>query len=421
MVPLAGQIATRRSAWSASGPREASTSATLASARGRVVCSVALPEKRKVGGSTPPLTTSLAAELPGQTVLESSWRRCRRVTFRTRSWPLFAAWCCTWAARRWPKKSRQVHGSPSGGTVKKISSAAYLALRDALPAIVWNKRPFETFVRTALREHGELLAGLNFSDTKREVADVLVERLSADEHKYRDVTLLLMREISSLNRFPNVEQIKDPEDRKLRLAEAEAAVGLLRYVIRDYEADLAEAEKQTASIQARVAQAAALRRFKDDLDSLKAKFIGLQTEADVHRRGYALESLLAEMFLLYDLEPRLAYTIPLEQIDGSFTFDTDDYVVEARWRSTPADRGDADIFASKVRRKGKNAVGLFLSINGFTEPFREAYKESTPFVAMDGADLYAVLDNRVRFDDLLEPRSDTQMKRALATCLQVKS
>ena len=57
MVLLAGQIATRRSAWSASGPVEASTSATLASARGRVVCSVALPEKRKVGGSTPPLTT----------------------------------------------------------------------------------------------------------------------------------------------------------------------------------------------------------------------------------------------------------------------------------------------------------------------------------------------------------------------------
>lgn len=288
--------------------------------------------------------------------------------------------------------------------MKKISSAAYLALRDALPAIVWNKRPFETFLRTALREHGELLAGLNFSDTKREVADVLMERLIADEHKYRDVTLLLMQEISSLKRFPNVEQIKDPEDRKLRLAEAEAAVGLLRYVIKEYEADLAEAEKQTASIKARAAQAAALRRFKDDLDSLKAKFIDLQTDADVHRRGYALESLLAEMFLLYDLEPRLAYVIPLEQIDGSFTFDTDDYVVEARWRSAPADRGDADIFATKVRRKGKNAVGLFLSINGFTEPFREAYKESTPFVAMDGADLYAVLDNRVRFDDLIRAK-----------------
>jgi len=288
--------------------------------------------------------------------------------------------------------------------VKKISPAAYLALRDAIPAIVWNKRPFETFLRTALRDHSELLAGLNFTDTKRVVADELVERLISDEHKYRDVTLLLMREISRLKRFPNLEQIKDPEDRKLRIAEAEAAVGLLSYIIKDYEADLAEAEKQTAAIQARAAQAAALRRFNDDLESLKSRFIELQRDTDAHRRGYAFESLLADMFLLYDLEPRLAYTIPLEQIDGSFTFDTDDYIIEARWRSVPADRGDADIFASKVRRKGKNAVGLFISVNGFTDPFKEAYRESTPFVAMDGADLYAVLDNRVRLDDLIRAK-----------------
>ena len=43
---------------------------------------------------------------------------------------------------------------------------------------------------------------------------------------------------------------------------------------------------------------------------------------------------------------------------GSFTFDTDDYIVEARWRADPTDRGDGDIFAKKVERKGKNAVGL---------------------------------------------------------------
>ena len=130
--------------------------------------------------------------------------------------------------------------------MKQISPAAYLALRDAIPAVVWNKRPFETFLRTALRDHSELLAGLNFTDTKRVIANDLVDRLEADERKYRDVTLRLMLEISKLKRFPNLEQIKDPEDRKLRIAEAEAAVGLLSYVIKDYEADLAEGEKLTA-------------------------------------------------------------------------------------------------------------------------------------------------------------------------------
>lgn len=285
--------------------------------------------------------------------------------------------------------------------MKKISASAYQALRDAIPVITWNKRPFETFLRTALRDHGELLIGLNFADAKRVVADELVDRLIADESRYRDVTLRLMLEITSMTCFPNLEQLKNPEDRKLRIGEAEAAVDLLRYIIKDYAADIAETEKQQAAIQALAAQDAALRRFNQDLESLKAKFLDLQSETDVHARGYAFESLLADLFLLYDLEPRLAYKLPLEQIDGSFTFDTDDYIVEARWRAVPADRGDGDIFAKKVERKGKNAVGLFISINGFSQPFKEAFKESTPFIVMDGADMYAVFDNRVRLDDLI--------------------
>lgn len=289
---------------------------------------------------------------------------------------------------------------PIGDTVKKISAAAYQALRDAIPAIVWNKRPFETFLRTVLREHGELLNGLNFTDTKRAVADALVDRLMVNENRYRDVTLLLMREITTMKRFPNLEHIKDPEDRKLRIAEAEEAVGLLSYIIKDYEADLAEAETHRAATQAYAAQMEALRRFNEDLDALKARFFDLQAQSDVHERGRAFERLLCDLFLLYDLEPRLAYSTSLEQIDGSFTFDTDDYIVEARWRANPADRSDGDVFAAKVRRKGKNAVGLFISLNGFTRPFMEAFEESTPFIVMDGADLYMVLDNRVRLDDL---------------------
>jgi hypothetical protein len=130
----------------------------------------------------------------------------------------------------------------------------------------------------------------------------------------------------------------------------------------------------------------------------------LQRATDPHQRGYQFEFLLNELFLLYDLEPRLAYKLAHEQIDGSFTFDTDDYIVEARWRVDPADRPDGDVFAKKVERKGKNAVGLFISVNGFTEALRKVFSESTPFVIMNGADLYAVLDNRVRLDDLIRAK-----------------
>jgi hypothetical protein len=106
-------------------------------------------------------------------------------------------------------------------------------------------------------------------------------------------------------------------------------------------------EKQAQAFQTHTAKSAAIRRFNDDLEALKLKFMRLQSETDAHKRGYAFESLLGETFLLYDLEPRIAYSIPFEQIDGSFTFDTDDYIIEARWRAVRADRGDGDIFAGK--------------------------------------------------------------------------
>jgi hypothetical protein len=49
-------------------------------------------------------------------------------------------------------------------------------------------------------------------------------------------------------------------------------------------------------------------------------------------------------------------------------------------------------------------MGLFVSVNDFKSTFIERFKESTPFLTLEGGDLYAVLDNRVRLDDLLRAK-----------------
>ena len=69
-------------------------------------------------------------------------------------------------------------------TTRRISPQAYQALRDALAVVVWNKRAFETLVRDSLREHPELLVGLNFGEPKRMVADALVDRMACNERTY---------------------------------------------------------------------------------------------------------------------------------------------------------------------------------------------------------------------------------------------
>ncbi len=286
--------------------------------------------------------------------------------------------------------------------MQRIRTEAYQALRNALPAITWNKRPFESYLRTALRGQPELLAGLNFTESKRTVADLLVDRLVRDESRYQQVTIELMLEVASMTTFSNIEAIAEPADRALRLDQARRAVADLAKLVEPYTKARTERERLEAEVSAARALDEATHRFNREVETLKERFLALSSMSDAHARGRQFEPLLTDLFCLFDMEPRLAYTLEHEQIDGSLTFDTDDYIIEARWRKEAASRGDADIFAAKVRRKGKNALGLFISINGFSADAVAAYSESTPFIAVDGTHLYAVLDQRVRLDDLLK-------------------
>lgn len=287
---------------------------------------------------------------------------------------------------------------------KAISPDAYQALRDALSLCFWYKKPFEAYVRTALRGSPGVLQGLSFEATKREVADAIVDTLSGDEGQHRDVTLELMMELGSRTAFPDIESIKDEADRRLRLSEARRATERLREFTEPYSEWLAARERLAEEEKARRSEQEAQRRFSDELELLRDEYLALSGSDDPHGRGKQFEDLLARLFRLFDMEPRLAYDLEREQIDGSLTYDTDDYIVEARWRKDKTTREHADVFAAKVRRKGKNALGLFVSINGFTTDALSEYEHSTPFIVLDGHDLYLVLDQRVRLDELLRAK-----------------
>ncbi len=223
--------------------------------------------------------------------------------------------------------------------MKRISWEAYQALRDALGAVTWYKRPFQTLLRTALSDHPELLAGLNFEEPKYVVADQLVERLSRHEHRYQDVTLRLMLEIASMTTFTDIERIKDQQDRAFRRRNAKDAVERLRRLTARFADRVAVREREEAQRTAARVQAEAARRFDDEVANLKQAFLSLGMQEDAQQRGYAFERLLNDLFRLFDMEPRLAYGLEGEQIDGAFSFDTDDYIVEARWRKEQVGHG----------------------------------------------------------------------------------
>lgn len=62
-------------------------------------------------------------------------------------------------------------------TTKRLDPWAYNALADALTAVIWNKKPWERYVRGLLQDVPEILARLDFSTTKRETAGQLIDLL----------------------------------------------------------------------------------------------------------------------------------------------------------------------------------------------------------------------------------------------------
>jgi hypothetical protein len=227
-------------------------------------------------------------------------------------------------------------------TSKQIAPGAYQALQEALAVVVWNLRPFETFLRTALRDHPELLVGLNFGDLKRNTVSLLVSRLVEGEARYQQTTLELMLEIAGMERFPNLEQ---QPDAAVRVATAKAAVAELRRWTDRYSALVAERESVETEQRTDADKVASRSQITADLSRLKDEFLELHVMSDHQERGRVFQRFLDKLFVVFDLEPRLEYKLPHEQLDGSLTFDTDDYVLEARWRKEPVSREAADAFA----------------------------------------------------------------------------
>lgn len=288
--------------------------------------------------------------------------------------------------------------------MKRISTEAYQALRAALPAVTWYKSSFESMLKDALREHQELIVPLNFNETKREVSNQLINTLIAHEHRYQNVIIHLMLDVAGFTRFPDIERIKDSGDREQRLGEARTAVAYLKSVTAQYSKEAREREVLKSELAAKAERNALARQFTGGLAELLDDFRKIEAIEGKQERGYAFETFLNKMFHLHDMQPRISYTVGSEQIDGSFTFNTDDYILEARWRKKPADRGDADIFKSKVLTKGKNALGLFVSMAGFTETFKDRLSEGTPFITMDGFDLSMILEGRVKLEEALHAK-----------------
>jgi len=121
--------------------------------------------------------------------------------------------------------------------------------------------------------------------------------------------------------------------------------------------------------------AIAIRQEREQKRAIKDEFYALFGEKNAQRRGKALEKALNNLFGIFGILIREAFTIKgkcgdgiIEQIDGLIELEGHLYLVEVKWWNTAIGVGDIAPHLVRVFSRGGQARGLFISYTDFTDP-----------------------------------------------------
>ncbi len=138
------------------------------------------------------------------------------------------------------------------------------------------------------------------------------------------------------------------------------------------------------------------------LTALRGELLGLE-QLEPHQRGLAFEKFLIHFFEAYGLSPQGSFRLTGEQIDGSLQFNSDTYLLEAKWHKEPTSQNDLLAFREKVESKSTWARGLFVSNSGFSTEALKAFARgrATNIIGLTGQDLYFILEGEISLPEAL--------------------
>lgn len=281
--------------------------------------------------------------------------------------------------------------------VRRVGSAVLPALKEALLKAFWYKKDLRQYLESCV-SHKDVIAHEDWDAYKVTIISRIVDRLANDQHKYFDDLLNLVVETSDLG---DPVRLKKLDDGARKYAEAVEALAALHTQVEPYKHLRSEEEATAQRRQSERKRNEARQAFAVELDGLRQLFYTLRGESP-QKRGYALERLLRDLFELFDLDTKGSFRNTGEQIDGAFTHDSTEYVMEAKWQHELTSSGDLHEFSGKIGSKLDNTLGLFISMSGFQPTAVDAYSHKrSVMILMTGADLAAVLEGRFDLRELL--------------------
>lgn len=283
---------------------------------------------------------------------------------------------------------------------KKLSANSILALKDALVAIYYRKKDLRQFIELTI-ENTAIVSTIDWAENvKYESVSQMIDRMVKRQDFYQTDLLKLIQEVGNMNDFSHLEYWE--KEHKGLIKKAETAVKKLRKQAKGYFDTIEELKKTEQRRETTKEKLKDSISYQQKLDELKLEFYQISSNTNSQQKGFQFEKFLNKLFTFFDLDPKSAFKVTGEQIDGAFTFDNADYLLEAKWQEKAINAADLYTFGGKIQGKLKNTLGLFISLGPYSS---ECTKTGSPItksmILIDGLDLMQVLEGRVRLNDMI--------------------
>lgn len=143
-------------------------------------------------------------------------------------------------------------------------------------------------------------------------------------------------------------------------------------------------------------------------EPLLRMFENFEASTEPQSRGYLLEELLNQTFKLHEIAAVGSFRRAKggEQIDGGFTMESWNYLVECRWRQKLSGIRDLDGLLGQLIRSSAQTMGVFISINGWSRhvPKLLTRNPDKRIVLMNGEDLRRVLSREIDLKKFIQAK-----------------
>ena len=269
-------------------------------------------------------------------------------------------------------------------------------LKDCILSLFWPKAEIIKFLQQCGAQATDLsVVRAPSSELRRhEIVDDVFYRLG----RRSDGGIPTFQQMAArLSEWSHFDRYWFEEKQKLDRPQAESNILALRQA-------LAKRNEKTAHQKAAAAKVFEDIRREEGLKSLLHDFLQLaQGGITPQKRGYEFEKFLKRLFDHQNIEMSNKFRIVGEEIDGSFKYDGENYIVEAKWQDSSISTEALYKFAAKADGK-MYGRGVFISVNAYSKEGLPALitGKHIKTILVDGEDLTMVLEGRVSLSQMLD-------------------